>query len=172
MFAALPNDTILSAGKDYTFTYKNDATFQTTFAETVADEIRKTPVGTFGTVIVDRPLGSNNFLITVRPNHDYPVSIWKMGIENGLNNAGIKYSLVESEEGAESSKPGGLVSGTGELLGNTTAGISSILWSGLKPVMPWIILGGAGYIGFQIYMAKLAAGRFSTNPRKRRRRRK
>ena len=159
MFAALPTGMTLKAGESYTYTYDDRRLFQTTFMSTIEDAINKT-VTQFGKVIVDRPFGSNHIVITVKPSKDSPEAYWKAALNSSLDNAGLPDAVfLDSEEGTESSIPGGLTQGLTELGTNTASGVSKVLWSTVKPLLPWIILIGGSYIGFQVYLAKKMGGK-------------
>jgi len=172
MFAELPFDSILKTGEPTTFTYNSNTVLQLRSPSTIQESIARS-IGRFGKIVVSRPFGSSNFIVTVVPSADNRIALFRNGIESGLSNAGIKdFKFVESEGGTVSSQPGGLVSAASELIGDTTSGISTILWKGVKPLLPWIILAGAGYIGFQYYMAKMMVPKLGTNPKKKRKSRK
>jgi hypothetical protein len=171
MFSALPDDSILNAGSPYTFTYRSDSKLELRTVGTVQDAVQKV-LGKYGSIKVDSKLGSSNFIVTIIPNKDTKIALWRNGIEAAFANIGLQsFIFVESEGGLVSSKPGGIVAATTEILHDTTSAASSILWNTIKPLLPWVLLAGGAYIGFQIYLAKQMGG-VKSNPRRKQKRKR
>jgi hypothetical protein len=172
MFAELPYESTLPKGQAVTYTYDSNTILQLTSVSALENTIKDT-LSKYGSIKVSRPFGSSHFIVTIVPNTNYSQKLFRNGIESSLDKNGIKdFRFLESEGGTVSSVPGGLVAATGDVLSSTTSGVSSILWRGVKPLLPWVIVGVLGYVGFQMYMAKTMSGLagIKTNPRKRKRR--
>jgi hypothetical protein len=172
MFSDLDSNALLQSGDPYTFTYDSNQTFQTTWVSTVLKSIEKA-IGKYAAIRVTRPMGSARFLVTVLPKGNQRIQLIQAGIESGLSNAGVTdLKFVTSEGGTTSSQPGGLVAAAKEVISETTEGVSSILWSGIKPLIPWLLVAGAGFIAWQYYSKKFMMSMvptIGTNPRRRKR---
>lgn len=126
----------------------------------VAEEIIRQALRNQATILdVQHPLGSDNIILTFEPKVVLGINTTVSSLLNAaFYNAGYKDGrLVRLETGTSSSKPGGLkesvittIKATGTVVGETTG---AALGATIKPLMPWLLLAGVGFLGYAWYKA-------------------
>ena len=147
-----PND-IMSPGTSYTFTYSP------TFWDNIKHPLDVdspsaiqaglvVAMGNYGmnTITgVSRGLFANTWAIIVVPDMQTNVQNWLDAFAAAFSDMGYSPSFVQAETGTSSSQPGGLqqvVSEAASGIGSTIAGTTGSL---LKPMLPYLLIGGAIY---------------------------
>lgn len=142
----------LTPGKQYTFTFQKGGFFSFDFSSD-ADIIQglKDRMGNYGEIVgVSRPFASNRWVVNVIPT--VPVTVdqsvsafdtsWKdMGYDN--------ITFWRSESGIESTAPGGMsevLPKAAEVIGGVTGKIFKPLVESIKPILPYLIIGGGLFL--------------------------
>lgn len=158
MFGSILNlNDILGVNQQYVFTFTLGVSFFPPSSDSVKEEL-SVDLSNIGTVIsVNRPLFSDHYEIVVVPSVDVPLSEWLSAFDVIFKWMDYPdYVFISAEGGAVSSAPGGIeeiLIGAGEVVGGTTASTAKAL---LTPFMPYILIGGAIYVGILILPSLLS----------------
>jgi len=150
----------VNTGNPATFTYAMNKTVDFNWPSTVEAKIRA-DMAPYGSVIkVDRGLFSGRYTITIVPQQDMDASVWQDLLRNSLVATGYPdASFVSMEAGTVSSHAGGaseVITTTARKVGTdivqpVVGGVVSIAEAGLKPLVPYLVVGAAG-LGLYLYL--------------------
>jgi hypothetical protein len=150
----------VNTGNPATFTYAINKTIDLNWPSTVEAKVRADMDGYGNVLSVDRGLFSGRYTITLIPQQDMDASVWQNLLHNSLVAAGYpNASFVSMEAGTVSSHAGGaseVISTTASKVGTdivkpVVGGVVSIAEAGLKPLIPYLVIGAAG-LGLYLYL--------------------
>jgi hypothetical protein len=159
MFADFGED-VLAQSNPVTFTYATNKAFDTSWPSTVEAKIRA-DMSPYGNVLkVDRGLFSGRYVITIVPQQAMTPQVWQELLKKSMALSGYpNASFVAMEGGVVSSQSGGTKQaiaitarkvGT-DIVAPIAQGTVSIVSEGIKPLVPYLIIGAAGF-GLYLYL--------------------
>lgn len=154
--AILVSGDVLKSGSQYTFTWAHGRFFEYNTEAWVKENLSYR-LQNFGEVIsATRPLFSDHWVIVIIPTTDVSVADWVSAFDASWKDMGYGgASFIQVEGGAVSTQPGGvqqIVPEAGAIVGTTAASI-------LKPLLPYVLIAGVGYLLLVGVIPKMIAGK-------------
>lgn len=160
----VPSD-IPMMGKSVTFTFQKGGYFSFDFTSdtTILQGLRERMANYGNVMSVSRPLFSNRWVVTVIPTVSVNVNQWWDAFDSSWKDMGYSdISFIQAEGGAISTLPGGLQQFVPEVTKPIGIAIGGGVGEIVKPLLPYILLFGIGYVLLFTGFPKLLVAKAST----------